>query len=64
MADLPELLTPDECAERLKLTVRQVYYLCANGKLQYTRLGHRTLRIYADSVAACLEAGQESPPCT
>jgi excisionase family DNA binding protein len=59
MTDLPVLLTPSEVAAQLKITRRQVYNLIADPEcpLQGTRIGGKTLRIYAVSVDATIARG-------
>jgi len=57
VADIPELLTPDEVAKTLKVTIRHVYYLISTDQLRATRPTHKTLRIYADSLAAFIARG-------
>lgn len=54
-----ELLRPIEVADRLKISVRQVYKLIGDGpgQLRATRIGNKTIRIYADSVDALIEQG-------
>lgn len=62
MADTfdPELLTPTEVAQRLRITRRQVYNLVNDPEhpLTGTRIGGKTLRIYASSVDATVVGGR------
>ncbi len=57
---MSELLTAAEVAKRLKVTTRQVYKLVAAGKLKGTRLGGKTVRVFADSVEHMIEEGKTS----
>lgn len=57
------LLTPAEVATLLRLDVRTVYQLAADGTLSPTyKLGHRTLRIPQATVDTYLDE-REVPPC-
>ena len=40
---MTELLTPDEAAQVLRCSRRQVYRWFASGELRYVKLGRRTL---------------------
>lgn len=55
----PELLTPAEVATQLRITPRQVYRLIEDPDcpLAGTRIGGKTIRIYAASVLATVARG-------
>lgn len=58
------LLTPEEAAELLKVSKASVLRLVKVGKLPASRLGRRTIRIRADSLARLImeATGQAKPP--
>lgn len=43
-------MKPSEVAAVLRVSLREVHRMKADGRLQYTRLGPRTIRYYRDSV--------------
>jgi excisionase family DNA binding protein len=53
--DLSELLTPEEVAETLRISVRTVRRMAASGLLERVRIGHRTTRYRATEVAALID---------
>ena len=52
----PVLLTPDEVAQRLKVSPRTVRAWCQAGKLRCFKEGH-IVRIYGDALADALQRG-------
>lgn len=54
---MSELLTPDEVAERLRVTSRQVHNLIAQGELSAVRIGKRTVRVPRHAVDDLLNRG-------
>ena len=62
MIDLDKMLTPLEVAKILKIHVSTVRVLYRDGILDYCRLGHRTVRIYPQSVRDYLQNIQTSRP--
>lgn len=52
---MTELMTPAEVADALRVTVRHVYNLAADGKLDSIRIGDKTLRIKRASVEAMID---------
>ncbi len=52
---LPDLLTPDEVAEQLRVGRRRVYDLCRDGHLAAVKLGSKEWRIPVVALAAYIE---------
>ena len=61
-AQIPPLMSVQRAAEMLDVSPKSIYRYIDEGKLRATRLGPRTLRVYADSVTALIDAG-DSHPC-
>lgn len=57
----PELLTPREVAERLRVSNWTVYDLFRKGELRGVRVG-KAVRVFADSVAAFIDAHTNAAP--
>ena len=53
---LPDLLTPDEVAERLRVGRRRVTEMCSRGQIAAIKLGSKEWRIPVAALAAYLEA--------
>ncbi len=51
-----ELLKPSEVQKRLSISSEKMHSLIAEGKLKAIKLGPKSTRVYADSVAALLSA--------
>lgn len=58
---MPQLLRPDEVAELLACSTRQVRYLAADGALPKVVLGHRTLRYRLGDVEALIARCLDTP---
>jgi excisionase family DNA binding protein len=58
VTNIPDVLTPEEVADKLRVSVRQVYHLVQIGDLESTRLSHKALRVYASSVAEYMDRGR------
>lgn len=55
------LLTAEQLAARLNLSVQQVHRLSASGRIPRYKLGHRTVRFNLDEVLAALQAPASTP---
>jgi excisionase family DNA binding protein len=58
---VPTLLCAPEVAELLNVSVRTVQRLAAEGRLERRRLGYRTTRYTAASVAALIDPDNGGP---
>ena len=54
---MSRLLRPDQVAERLQISTRQVHYLISTRQLDAVRIGTRTVRIPEDAVERMIDAG-------
>lgn len=54
---MTELMRPKEVAAALRVTIKQVHNLIAEGELSVVRIGKRTVRIPAHSVDDLLKRG-------
>lgn len=57
----PKLISVRLAARMLGVSVRTIYRYVDEGRLRATRLGPRTLRVYADSVSELIETGSSHP---
>lgn len=55
---MTELMTPQEVADQLRISSRQVHRLIESNDLNSVRIGRNTVRIPADSVKALIERGK------
>ena len=62
MSDSDKMLTPREAAELLKVHICTIRRLYRDGELEYCRLGHRTVRIFQNSVLKYLENTKSAKP--
>jgi len=69
LRDLPEVLTLEQCADVLQVSVATMRSLISDGTVPAFRLGARTTRIYRDELICAIEDariqgakdGEESP---
>lgn len=59
--EIPALLTLQEAAMILKITVKSVYEHVNKGKLELVKLGHRTSRITVQSLNEFIRNGKRCP---
>lgn len=55
LRDLPEILTPEQCAEVLQVSVATMRALISDGIVPAFRLGPRTTRVYRDELIRAIE---------
>lgn len=59
--EIPALLTLQETARILKITVKSVYDHVNKGELELIKLGHRTSRITVHSLNEFIQTGRRCP---
>ena len=69
LRDLPEILTPEQCADVLQVSPATMRSLISDGVVPAFRLGPRTTRVYRDELIRAIEeariqgdADEETPP--
>lgn len=58
--EIPDLISLQETAQILKITVKTVYEHINRGELELVKLGHRTSRITVKSLHAFISGGRKS----
>lgn len=55
LRDLPEVLTPEQCADVLQVSAATMRALISDGIIPAFRLGPRTTRVYRDELIRAIE---------
>lgn len=55
LRDLPEILTPEQCADVLQVSAATMRSLISDGTVPAFRLGPRTTRVYRDELIRAIE---------
>lgn len=58
LRDLPEILTPEQCADVLQVSAATMRALISDGIVPAFRLGPRTTRVYRDELIRAIEAAR------